>query len=41
MEVMSKAIAEEINTTLKNECMACYDPTVQVHEQPTGKSRRP
>ena len=31
LEVLSKAIAEEINTTLKNECMACYDPAVQVH----------
>ena len=27
---LSKAIAEEINTTLKNECMACYDTAVQV-----------
>ena len=39
MEVMSKAIAEKVNTNLKNEYMACYDPTVQVHEQPTAKSR--
>ena len=31
LEVWSKAIAEEINTTLKNECMACFDPAVQVH----------
>ena len=31
LEVLKKAIAEEINTTLKNECMACYDPAVQVH----------
>ena len=31
LEVLSKVIAEEINTTLKNECMACYDPAVQVH----------
>ena len=28
---LSKAIGEEINTTLKNECMACYDPAAQVH----------
>ena len=31
LEVLRKAIAEEINTTLKNECMACFDPAVQVH----------
>ena len=31
LEVLSKAIAEKINTTLKNKCMACYDPVVQVH----------
>ena len=29
--VLSKTILEEINTTLKNECMACFDPAVQVH----------
>ena len=28
LEVLSKTIAEEINTTLKNDCMACYDPIV-------------
>ena len=31
LEVLSKSNAEEINTTLKNECMACYDSAVQVH----------
>ena len=31
LEVLRKAIAEEINTTLKGECMACFDPAVQVH----------
>ena len=31
LEVLSKAIAEEIYTTLKNECMECYDQAVQVH----------
>ena len=31
LEVLSKAIAEEIHATLKNECMACYYPAVQVH----------
>ena len=31
LDVLCKTIAEEINTTLKNECMACYDPAVQVH----------
>ena len=31
LEFLSKAIAEEINNTLKNECMACCDPAVQVH----------
>ena len=29
--VLSKSIAEEINTTLKNECMVGYDLAVQVH----------
>ena len=41
LEVLSKAIAEKINTTLKNKCMACYDPVVQVHScylnNPRGK----
>ena len=31
LEVLSKAITEEINTALKSECMACYDLAVQVH----------
>ena len=31
LEVLSKAIAEEISTTLKNECVACLDVAVQVH----------
>ena len=31
LEVLSKAIAEKISTILKNECMACHDPAVQVH----------
>ena len=31
LEILSKAITEEIKTTLKNECMTCYDPAVQVH----------
>ena len=31
LEILSKAITGEINTTLKNECMACYNPAVQVH----------
>ena len=30
LEILSKAIAEEINTTLKNECIVCYDPGVLV-----------
>ena len=29
LDVLSKTIAEEINTTLKNECMAYFDPAVQ------------
>ena len=41
LKVLSKSIAEEINTTLKNEYMACYDPAVQVHScylnNPQGK----
>ena len=31
LEVLSKFIAGEIKTTLKNECIAYYDPAVQVH----------
>ena len=31
LEVLGKTIAEEINAVLKNECMACYEPAVQVH----------
>ena len=31
LDVLNKTIAEEINTTLKNECMVCYDPIVQAH----------
>ena len=30
-DVLSKTIAEETNTTLKNECMARFDPAVQIH----------
>ena len=30
-EVLSKSTAEEINTSLKDEYMVCYDPDVQVH----------
>ena len=30
LDVLSKAITEEINTTLKK-CMTCYDTAVQVH----------
>ena len=44
LDVLSKAIAEEINTTLKNDCMACYDATGQVHfcylNNPPGKVDR-
>ena len=28
LEVLKKAIAEEINTTLENGCMACFDRAV-------------
>ena len=28
LEVLRKSIAHYINTTLKNKCMACYDPAV-------------
>ena len=31
LEVLSKAITENINATLKDEWMTCYDPAVQVH----------
>ena len=30
LAVLSKSIAEEMNRTLKNEYMACYDPAVQI-----------
>ena len=40
-KVLSKSITEEIKTTLRNECMACYDPAVQVRSfylnNPRGK----
>ena len=31
LDVLRKAIVEEINMTLKNKYIACYDPVVQVH----------
>ena len=31
LEVLSNTITEKINATLKNECMACFDPAVRVH----------
>ena len=31
LDALCKAIPDEINTTLKNESMAFYDPAVQVH----------
>ena len=31
LDVLSKTISEEINTTLKSECIACFDTAVQVH----------
>ena len=44
LEVLSKSIAEETNTTLKNKCMLCFDPVVQVHccylNNPLGKVDR-
>ena len=39
LDVLSKTSAEEINTTLKNEFMACYDPAVQVHSCYLNKPR--
>ena len=38
LDVLSKAITEEINMTLKNECIACYDPAVQAHSYYLNKS---
>ena len=29
LEIMSKSIAEEINETLKRECMACFNPNIK------------
>ena len=44
LDVFSKAISEKINTTLKNECMACYDPVLKIHScylnNPRGKVDR-
>lgn len=31
LELLSKVITQEINTNLKNECKAYFDPAVQVH----------
>ena len=31
LEVLSKPIAEEVNTTFKNECMVCFDHATLVH----------
>ena len=31
LEVFSISIVQKINTTLKYECMACYNPAMQVH----------
>ena len=31
LDFLSRTIAEEINATLKNECMACFDATLPVH----------
>ena len=31
LNVLSKAITKEVNATLKNERIACYEPAVQVH----------
>ena len=39
LDVLSKVIAEEINTTIKNECMACYDPAAQAHSCCLNNSR--
>ena len=39
LDVLSKVIAEEISTTIKNECMACYDPAAQAHSCCLNNSR--
>ena len=39
LDVLSKVTAEEINTTIKNECMACYDPAAQAHSCCLNNSR--
>ena len=31
LEDLSKAMAEEINAALENECITCYEPAVQIH----------
>ena len=37
LEILSKVIAEQINTILKHECMACCNSPVQVHWKRYGK----
>ena len=39
LDVLSRTIAEEINTTLKNECMPCYYPAVHVHSWHLNNTR--
>ena len=33
LEVLNKAIAEEINADLENDCMVCYEPAMQIHSR--------
>ena len=44
LEGLCKAMTEKINATLKNECIVCFDPAVQVHccylNNPRGKVDR-
>ena len=40
LEVLNKTMAEEISKTLKNKCMACYDPAMKVHSSYLHNSRK-
>ena len=33
LEVLNKAIAEEINADLENDCMVCYEPAMEIHSR--------
>ena len=38
--VKRKAIAEEINADLENDCMVCYEPAMQIHSRCLSDPRK-